>query len=374
MPRIVTGKKPDEVARRRLCSQRLVGPLFETPEAMVRHFGAVQAQDYAGAKWAIGQRTQGSVDADVEDALASGKILRTHVLRPTWHFVLPADIRWLLALTAPRVRAVSGYALRLLELSETTIGRANTVIARALEGGRHLTRNELAGVLAGAGIHASGARLGYVMMCAELAAVVCSGPRRGKQFSYALLDERVPASPVLRRDEALAELGRRYFESHGPALLQDFAWWSGLTMNDAKRAVALVEPDLEQARFGDKLFWFARSRPSAGRRSPVVRLLPNYDEHLVAYRDHTSTRTGDMSRRAYVLGAHAVVSNGLVIGGWRRTLGPEHVEIDVTLLTELSSGERRALQRAAEHYARFLGLSAELTIVVERKRSARSRA
>ncbi|MBK8031171.1 MAG: winged helix DNA-binding domain-containing protein [Chloroflexi bacterium] len=200
-----------QIALQRLYNQRLVGTPFDKPEAVVAWMGAVQSQEYALAKWALGQRTAAMSDDLVDQAFAAGKILRTHVMRPTWHFVTPFDIRWMLQLTAPRVHALNAYMYRKLELDEALLQRANGVLAEALEGGQQLTREELATALEAANIAAKGMRLGYIMHYAELEAVVCSGPRRGKQFTYMLLDERAPHARTLAPDEALAELVTRFF-------------------------------------------------------------------------------------------------------------------------------------------------------------------
>src|SRR5713226_2242979 len=221
-----------DIAHRRLHNQLITRPMFEKPDDVVKWLGAVQAQDYAGAKWALGLRMQGVTDDVIEQAFADGAIIRTHVMRPTWHFVAPADIRWMLALTAPRINA---YYNRKLELDDAVFRHSNAVLAKALQGGKQLTRSELASVLQLAGIAADNLlRSTYIIMRAELDGIVCSGARRGKQFTYALLDERVPQTRNLDRDEALAEFARRYFTSHGPATLQDFVWWSGLAAADAK--------------------------------------------------------------------------------------------------------------------------------------------
>src|SRR5204863_2509420 len=217
-PRLTGPRMPQltpEVARERLRSQRLVGPPFATPEAVVGWLAAVQAQDYGGAKWAVAQRTKTCSDADVEAACRDGRILRTHVLRPTWHFVLPADIRWMLTLSAPRIRAAMAFYDRRLGLTDAVCARSAAALANALRGGNHLTRGELARVLAAAGIPAAGQRLGHLMARAEIDAVICSGARRGKQATYALLDERAPAAAPRPRDDTLAELAGRYFASHG---------------------------------------------------------------------------------------------------------------------------------------------------------------
>ena len=197
-------------------------------------------------------------------------------MRPTWHFVTPADIRWLLELTAPRVNQANAYMYRKLELDDALFRRSNAAIARALEGGRHLTRAELASVLAQAGIVAEGMRLGYIVHRAELDAIVCSGPRRGKQFTYALLDERAPQARRLARDEALAELTGRYFTSHGPATADDFAWWSGLTKADVKAGLEMVATQLIHKVIDSKSYWFSASTPPPRKSSHQAFLLPTY--------------------------------------------------------------------------------------------------
>nr|MDQ6908888.1 winged helix DNA-binding domain-containing protein [Chloroflexota bacterium] len=231
-----------DIAHVRLHNHHIAGTKLAAPDAVVRWLGAVQSQDYAGAKWAVGQRMHDTTDAALDQAFADGAILRTHVMRPTWHFVAPADIRWLLALTAPRVNATNAYHYRKHGLNDATFARSNAALTNALRGGAQRTRTELASVLQQAGIATNDLRLGLIMMRAELDGVVCSGARRGKQFTYALLDERAPPAETLARDEALAELTRRYMTSHGPATVQDFVWWSGLTMTDAKAGLEMVKP------------------------------------------------------------------------------------------------------------------------------------
>ncbi len=198
------------IAGRRLANQRLSSAGLESPEDVVSWLGAVQAQDYYGAKWALALRMREGADDVIEDAFTSGAILRTHVLRPTWHFVAPADIRWMLALTAPRVNATIGSYYRKLELDAAVFRQSNTALARALRGGRQLTRDALRQAVRRAGVAADdGMRFGFILLRAELDAVICSGPRAGKQFTYALLDERVAAAKAITRDEALARLTQR---------------------------------------------------------------------------------------------------------------------------------------------------------------------
>jgi hypothetical protein len=353
-----------DILCRRLQNQRLSGLQFERAEQAVGWLGAVQAQDYGGAKWALAQRTGGATDAELDRLFAEGVILRTHVMRPTWHFVLPHDIRWLLQLTAPRVNAASAYYYRKLGLDEAVFRHSNHALARALEGGQQLTRTELAGVLERAGIPASGIRLAYLMMRAELDAVVCSGARQGKQFTYALLEERAPAAAVLDRDEALAELARRYFTSHGPALLQDYVWWSGLTVADARAGIEMAGPQLASEAIDGRTYWSAHFHSVAEDSAPIVHLLPNYDEYLVAYKDHSPafdpSLFTDASAVDGVLAGHILVVDGRVMGGWRRLIDKGLVTVEVEPLAPLGGAQEEALQAEVERYAGFIGMPASL--------------
>ena len=349
----------DEICRRRLAGQFLTtaGPVSGAD--VVRVLGAVQAQDYAGAKWAVAQRTTGRTDAEIEHELETGQILRTHVLRPTWHFVTPSDIRWMLELTGPRVAAMMAPVNRRLELDQSLYRRAFRVFTRALRGGNSLTRSELAGALTRAGIAgASGQRLGHLMMQAELDAVVCSGPRRGKQFTYALLEERAPTVPALARDEALAELTRRYFATRGPATPRDFAWWSGLTVTDARRGIALLDSALERLSIGETDYWLATDAPRLPRKALTAQLLPNYDEYFIGFRDRsaigqrvraTSTVTGGSA-----LIPHVIVVNGELVGVWRRAFEKDRVVVTLDAHTALTRREADRVAGEARRFGRFL--------------------
>ena len=277
------------IAHQKLLNQHIAVQTFQKPDDVVRWLGAVQAQDYVAAKWAVAQRTKGIVDSAVDQAFNKGDILRTHVMRPTWHFVAPEDIRWLLALTAPRVHAANAYQYRRLELDKTIFKRRNAALTKALRGGQQLTRVELASVLQQAGIEANDLlRLTYLILSAELDEVICSGARHGKQFTYALLDERVSAAKSLSRAEALAELTRRYFTGHGPASEEDFVWWSGMTRADVRSGIEMVKPQLEHDVVNGQTYWFAASMTTAKVSRQAAYLLPNYDEYIVGYTDRSA--------------------------------------------------------------------------------------
>ncbi|HUQ20467.1 MAG TPA: winged helix DNA-binding domain-containing protein, partial [Gemmatimonadaceae bacterium] len=275
--------KLEDVARARLANQRLIDSDFQNPVDVVSALGAIQAQDYPGAKWAIGLRAPSTTDASVEAAVDEGSIIRTHVLRPTWHLVRPTDLRWMLDLTAKRIKSAMAFGNRWLGFDEATFRRAAKALERSLEG-RALTRSELAAVFERARVNVKGdQRLGHLLMNAELDCVICSGPRQGKHATYALFDERIAAAPSIDRDEALLRLTTIYFTTRGPATEHDFAWWSGLTVRDARRGLEMASRDLERVTISGRSYWTS-ALTTAPKKRAVVHLLPNYDEFFIAYR------------------------------------------------------------------------------------------
>jgi hypothetical protein len=348
----------------RLHNQGLSSAGFAKPADVVNWLGAVQAQEYPGAKWALALRMRRPTDTAIERAFATGAILRTHVLRPTWHFVTPADIRWMLALTAPRVKAAMASYDRKLGLDAAAFRRSQKTLSRALRGGVQLTRQEIKHALERDGVAAGGVqRLAHLVMQAELDGLICSGARRGKQFTYALLDERVPAMRALTRDASLAELARRYFTGHGPAQLRDFGWWSGLTAADARAGVALAESSLARDVLDGKTYWFSPSTRTIPRPPPRAYLLPLYDEYLIAYKDRAAALgpagwTSIADNAPFIA---PIVVSGRVVAGWTRTLEKHRVLITVTPLAPLTSATTRAIRSAAGAYADFLGLNLVLS-------------
>lgn len=331
----------------------------------MRSLLAVQSQDYPGAKWGVGQRFAGATDTELDRAFDAGEIIRTHVMRPTWHFVAPEDLRWLLALTAPRVHQANGYQYRLLGIDRETTVQSRAVIERALDG-RALVREELARALEEAGVLGSGLRLGYLIIDAELEGLICSGPRRGKRQTYALVAQRIPPSRPRERDEALAELARRYVEGHGPAQAIDLAWWSGLTVAQARSALELASESLERETIDGRAFWSAPGTMAAVPtfERPRVHLLPNYDELFVAFRDRCDGLDPELPPPARVAAEilnHVIVRNGLAVGGWRRSEVGGTYRIALNLLVSLDSAERRALSDEVARLAGFLGKPVAVT-------------
>jgi hypothetical protein len=354
--------RPSDVPRTRLHHQRLTSPQFNKPADVVRWLGAVQAQEYSPAKWAIGQRMRRATDEAIERAFAAGEILRTHVLRPTWHFVAPEDIRWMLELTGPRVKAtIASYARHVL-LDDAAFKRSRKVLATALRGGRHLTRSELRQTFQRAGIPADGLRAVLLLMRAELDGLICSGPRAGKAFTYALLEERVPRSQALTRDEALTELARRYFTSRGPATLQDFVWWSGLTTADARTGIEMAGSDLSRHVIDGRVCWLSSSTRAVRRPAGAAHLLPVYDEYLVAYKDRSAVVDSRYCKPGTnLLFGPTIVVNGRVVGTWKATQSAKCGIVTFNPFAPFSTAARRAVVQAARRYGAFL----ERPVVVE---------
>ncbi len=354
-----------DIAHQRLSSQQLTASRFTNPADMVGYFGAIQSQDYSAAKWALGMRVHGSTDASIEQAFNEGKILRTHVMRPTWHFVTPEDIRWMLELTAPRVNALAAYYYRQVELDDAVFQHCKNVIIQALEGGNYLTREELVKVLEEAGVATNDLRATHILMWSELDGIICSGARHGKQHTYALLSERAPQAKSLPREEALAELIRRYFIGHGPATLADFVWWSGLNMTDAKAGIELVKSQLAYEVIDGQTYWFSPTAITTQPTEPTAYLLPNYDEYGVGYSDRSAMYEGDVPNHLDPRGAlllnYIIVMDSQVIGAWRRTFKKGRVIIELKPFAPLTSIQTAAVQKAAEHYGKFLGLAVEIT-------------
>jgi hypothetical protein len=355
-----------DVTIARMRSQGLTGERVASPEAVVHRLGAVQCQDFGPGMWSIAQRTDGATQGAIDRLFATGAILRTHILRPTWHFVLPADIRWMLELTAPRVQAVTASFYRNQDLDGTLLERCIAVVAGALDHGHHLTRSEIADVLEQAGIPTSPPRLGAILMNAELTGVVCSGAPRGKQQTYALLAERAPEARQLSREEALAELTFRYFAGHGPATVKDLRWWSSLTMADIKQGLELVGAKLEQAVIDGSTYWFAPPAAEAAPGSPRVHLVQGYDEYIVGYGESKylldvsgAARSLPRARGIYT---HSIILDGQVAGQWKSVPTKRAVIVEATLFVPLDSAQTQELRTAVQQYEDYVGLPTTLSV------------
>ena len=344
-------------AHQRLRNQSIARTTFAQPSEVVAWLGAVQAQDYLGALWAVGLRTQNAVEADVEKALADKTIIRTWPMRRTLHFVAAADIRWMLELLTPRM--VNGMARRLhvhFGLDEATFGRSKDLFIRALEGGKQLSRTAMYEALEAGGIAAGEMRGLHILSRLAQDGVICFGMREGKQQTFALLEEWAPTAKQMERDAALAELARRYFTSHAPATLQDFIWWSGLTVADAQAALKMAKPQLVKEVIEGQTYWLASSQPAAKEKSPKAYLLPAYDEYTVAYKNRSAVLNPLYAKQSgNGIFSSTIVIDGQVVGTWKRTMKKDTLIITPSPFEKLSKPNVRALAEAADRYGKFLG-------------------
>ena len=359
--------------------QQLTRPAFAEPREVVGWLGAIQAQDYAGAKWAVGLRLSGEGigEETVERAIADGTLLRMHAMRWTWQLVLPEDARWMLALVGPRLVARAARRHKALDLDDATFRKSNGVLEKAMRDGRHRTRQELAALLARARIPVTGERLSHLLGRAELDAILSSGARRGKQFTYVHMDRRapVPRTPF-SREEALAGLALRYFRSRGPALLDDFTWWSGLTASDARIGLEAIRSSLVSEVI-DSRTYFRAERPGAVATPPDgCHLLPPFDEYLVAYRNRDALIDSKHAKLVNAGGGMlnpSVAMAGRVRGTWRRDFAQGKVAIEIDLFEPPTRAEERGLEDAAQRFGRFLGVEAHIVHRTVRGRSVPQR-
>jgi hypothetical protein len=353
-----------DLAHHRLLNQQVAEKKCTSIKELVGCLGAIQAQDYHMAKWAIGVRLNKSTDALVEQAIDNVEIIRTHVLRPTWHFVAATDIRWMLDLTAPHVRTILNSNGNRLGLTEKVYGKSHDIIIKQLIGGKQLTREELMAELKRNKIATNDLRALHIMMRAELDGIVCNGSRRGKQFTYALIDERVPKAKKMDRGEALAKLAGIYFKSHGPATVYDFAWWSGLKMVDAKLAVESIKTNFDSRIINDKTYFFKDSRIKK-KKTEGIHFLPAFDEYIISYKDRTTVMEPEMLKSAILKNAifkPVLVINGKVEGIWSRTVKKDRVEVELNFFRFANKVNKKVLENALESYGHFMGSEIQLEI------------
>ncbi len=348
----------------RLHNQGIQPPRFATPQAAVAWLGAMQGQDYAGVKWSIGLRVPGSTDARIEQAFAEKQLVRTWALRGTLHVLAAEDLRWLLALLRARVLAWMRGRLRELELDEKTLIRSSDLIAAALRDGAALNRNELFAMLDEHGLVTAGQRGVYMLNVASFEGLICQiGATRNSPI-FCAIDATIPTGKTLTREEALVELAGRYFTSHGPTTVQDFAWWAGLTVTDARIGLAGVQDQLANIEIGRKEYWWAESEKATGEAPQPIHLLPGFDEYLLGYGDRNPVLDPQYANRI-VPGGNGVfyptvIHQGQVIGTWKRVHKKAGVTITPAPFTTFDAEHFAAMTPALQRYGQFLELPVSL--------------
>ncbi len=350
------------IANIRLFNQQINSSEFQDPKALVSYMGAMQAQDYGLAKWAVGLRVNGATHDSVQSALDKGEIVRTHVLRPTWHFIAAEDARWMLALTAPHIKNSMGSMNKQLELDDSIFKKSNDIIEKTLANRSHLTREEIMAKIAESGIIVSPQRAAHLMMFAELDGIACNGIMKGKQHTYSLLDEKpLKKVLVLNREEALATLAKRFFVSHGPATLQDFCWWSGLPMGDVRKGLETIKNELISEIFDNQTYWFSPDTKFTEKES--IYFLPSFDEFMVSYKDRSASIEAHLKSQAMTSNGifkPIIVVNGKVIGIWKRTIKMNKLLIEPQFFYPDNTLTKDVMMKATEELGKFLNLGVEI--------------
>ncbi|WP_083252012.1 winged helix DNA-binding domain-containing protein [Pedobacter steynii] len=355
--------KPRDISSIRLINQQIETSSFTCGKELVSWMGAMQAQDYAMASWGIGLRIPGFTEKKVQAEIDQGRILRTHLLRPTWHFVAADDIWWMLELTASHVKTKSRSRFKELGLSPEICQKSNRIIEKAFSKNKYLTREELHAEIENNKLSIDKDRLTYLIFWAELEGILCSGIKRDKNQTYAILGDRVPKPSSLSRDEALAKLAFTYFSSHCPASLADFSWWSGLSVTDAKRAMEIIRPKFIFETIADQQYWFPENFSTPFPKNSSVHLLPAFDEFLISYKDRTAAFPLGHHPKAFTINGifhPVIVVNGQVKGIWKRTIKKDKVYFEPFFFNPVPQKTLDLTKKAAINFAEFLDKKIEI--------------
>ena len=354
-----------DVMSRRITVQGLWNPSAPAAQDLLRRLVAVQAQEFAYALWGVSQRVAGHPDRqEMLRAFDRGDLLRTHLLRPTWHFAAPQDVRWLLRLTAPRLRRQMASYSRQYGIDPDVRARCAAILAAAVQDGHHRTRRELAAALEDGGVPAGDGRISFLLMHAEYDEVLISGAMSGRQQTYAAFDERVPPGPDLDEDAALSTLARRYVATRGPVTAKDFASWAGLPLGQVRRALAAIEKDCEVTDLDGRTMWSVRAAPppASSARGPVVDLLQGFDELIMSYSESRVLLApkGVLPVADHATYAHALLIDGALAGHWRHRIGTVAAVVEVQVRRPINDAERAGIAGAVQRYGRYLGLAATM--------------
>jgi hypothetical protein len=355
-----------EIANLRLTNQQIIPTSSKDVGAVVSSLCAVQAQDYLGSLWAIGLRLNSITEIEIQSAISKRQIVRTWPMRGTLHFVAPPDVRWMLALLTPRIIARSAGRQRQLELDSQAFAESRKRLVKALEGGKQLARDEIYATLNKAGISTKEQRGLHILWRLAQEGLLCFGAHAGKQPTFVLLEEWVPAARSLGRDESLAQLAWRYFAGHGPATFQDFVWWSGLTTVDARIGMDLAAPDLVKLQVNGIIYQMTPNETKSEGTARSVRLLPGFDEYMLGYKDRSAALAPSYANKILPgnngMFMPTILVNGRVAGTWKRVFARKRVIVTAIPFAPLGRVQMHALAEAAERYGQFVGAPLELLI------------
>ncbi|CAG7614138.1 winged helix DNA-binding domain-containing protein [Paenibacillus allorhizosphaerae] len=347
------------IAYRRLLNQRIAWAKQKEPDEVLRGLGGVQAQDYAQALWAIGLRMQDATAADIERAIVNKKIVLTWAIRGTLHFVPAEDVKWMIKLLTPRILAQDKRRLEQLEIDPQLIAQCEALIRDALEDKSRILRPNLMKLLEDAGIDTKNQRGYHLLWYLAQIGLICLGPMEGKQQTFVLLDEWVQHDKKLSVEESLQQLAKRYFTGHGPATLHDFAWWSGLTVAEARQGIEAAQKALHSEKIDGHEYWMGKDSAVETKEQSFVCLLPGYDEYLLGYKDRGAVLAAEHAP-LIVPGKNGVFAPMLIVDGqisgvWKRTIKKDGVDLVIHPFTELTCTEDRIIE-AARRYSEFIGL------------------
>lgn len=347
----------NDISTMRLINQHIAGSKFDSAKEVVSWMGAMQAQDFYMSQWAVGVRMSNASESIINSAINNAEIIRTHALRPTWHFVSSDDIYWMLELSAPRIRIAMKSRDRELGLTENIFKKSGKILQTILAGDNHLTREETISEFQKARIPVDNGRASHLFVRAEIDQLICSGKLKGNKQTYALLSERVKKPKILKHDDALAELAKRYFMSHGPATLDDFNWWSGLNTSEARQALELVKPNLSSETIGDQIYWFTDVHSDFRVGNNEVYLLPAFDEFIISYKDRSASLTFVDHKKAVSNNGvfrPIIVQNGSVIGIWKRIINKDKVTLDTEIFNSPNKATKSRIEKAFSSYGDFI--------------------
>lgn len=354
----------NDIGNLRLLSQQIIESKCKTPKEILGWMGAMQAQDFNMAKWAIGLRLKKATEKNIDEAINSGEIVRTHLLRPTWHFVSADDIHWMIKLTAPRIKSSMKARNKQLELSKNVFEKSNALFEKVLRDQNHLTRKELLNELNKAKIPTTDNRGSHLLMNAELDGIICSGRIKAKQITYALLHERIGMPKAFDKEEALAKLATKYFESHCPATLYDFIWWSGLSATDAKLSLELIKSNFISKKINAVEYWFSDSFSFSKKRKESTFLLPAFDEFLISYKDRSAAIIFEHQAKAFSKNGifwPVIVTNGIAVGTWKREIKKDQIIIQ-THLFDQQNIDVKSIEKEAGKLGFFLNKKAKIIL------------
>jgi len=352
------------IASMRLTNQFIAKPILSNPEDVVAHLGVVQAQDYGWALWGIGLRGALPIQKEVEKAIGDRRIVRTWLGRGTIHFVTAEDVRWMLELFRERNIAGTKSRFKQLGIDDGVITDSRKIIAKLLRGGNQLSRQAVLEALETDHISTQGQRGIHILQRMAQEGLICFGPRQGKKYTFVLLDEWVPMVEQMSREESLKMLALRYVNSHGPATLQDFAWWSGLMTKDVAAGLESAKPDLIQDKFNNQTYWQMKKPGDNNYSNQGAFLLPAFDEYLVGYKDRSAVLDPKYNRNLNDGGGiikPTILINGMVEGTWKRITKKKSVVITAEWFEEPDHEKIRDLECAAVRYGTFI----DMPVIIE---------